>query len=132
MEANQFAAIEQSVSNVINEHLELITVDAKSLADAKNRAAKFLVATSILSTFLKQFEDDIARTKTLTEAQYAHGIGSAEGKNITEKKVNVALFKDYTDARETLEKLESFKNWVKTHTKIFENAHLMFRQYSRD
>ena len=132
MNTDELNAIESRVSQIVNEHIELIVVDAKGLAEAKRRAAKFLVAQSILSTFLKTFEDDLARQSTLTEAQYAQGISVAEGKNVTEKKITMALYKDYTDAREFQEKLDSLKSWIKTHMKIFENAHLMFRQYSRE
>ncbi len=132
MNADELNAIESRVSQIVNEHLDLIVIDAKGLAEAKQRAAKFLVVQSILSTFLKTFEDDLARQSTLTEAQYAQGISGAEGKNVTEKKINMALYTDYTNAREFHERLDSLRSWIKTHMKIFENAHLLFRQYSRE
>ena len=132
MTEQDLAVVEQQIISIINEYFSLITVDAKGLAEARARSAKFLVAQSILATFLKTFEDDIARSSTLKDAQYAQGIASVDGKNITEKKANVAIYKDYSDAREFNEKLDAFKNWIKTHMKIFENAHLMFRQYARE
>lgn len=132
MTESDLIAIEQQVAKIINDHLILITVDAKGLAEARARSAKFLVAQSILSTFLKTFEDDISRSSTIKDAQFAQGIASVDGKTITEKKANLALYQDYSNAREFNEKLGAFKDWIKTHMKIFENAHLMFRQYARD
>jgi hypothetical protein len=132
MDKQELQVLEQKVSSLINEHLELITIDAKSLADAKVRAAKFLVVTSILATFIKNLEQDLSKANTVTEASYAYGISMIDGTKITEKKIEVANNKQYTDAREHQEYIEAFKNWVRTHIKIFDHAHLMFRQYSRD
>ena len=132
MNVETLKILEQQVTAIINEHIDLIVIDAKSLADARARSAKFLVAQSTLSTFLKNFEDDRAKASTLTSAKYAQGIASIEGTKITEKKIGVANDINYTNAREMQESIEEFKIWIKTHMKIFENAHLMFRQYARD
>lgn len=132
MDVQTLQLLEQQVSAIINEHVDLIVVDAKSLADARARSAKFLVAQSTLSTFLKTFEDDRAKATTLTSVQYAQALSSIEGSKITEKKIQVANDQNYTAAREMQERIEEFKTWIKTHMKIFENAHLMFRQYARD
>lgn len=132
MDTQTLEILEQQVTTIINEHVDLIVVDAKSLADARERSAKFLVAQSTLSTFLKNFEDDKAKAATLTSVNYAQALNSIEGTKITEKKIQVANDKNYTDAREMQERIEEFKTWIKTHMKIFENAHLMFRQYARD
>lgn len=122
----------QNITNLIDENISLITIDAKALSEARERAAKFLVVQSILASFIKQFDDDKAKLITLSEANYARAISVAEGKNITEKKVSVNLDTSYTNSREALEQLESVRNYIKTHIKIFENAHLTFRQYSRE
>jgi len=127
-----YEQIEKNAANLIDDHLKMITVDARGLAEARERAAKFLIVQSILATFLKNFEDDLARAVTLRDAQFARGIAVTDGKNITEKKINVANNRDYTDARESQEKLDAFKNWIKVHIKIFEHAHLLFRQHARE
>lgn len=120
------------VKQLISSHVELITVNAKGIAEAKERSGKFLIATSILTTYLKDLEEKLAKLKTLEEAQYARAGQQAEGKNVTEKKMNIALNKSYTDIREAYEKAQAQKDWVKTHVKIFENAHIMYRAYSRE
>lgn len=132
MTRDDLKAVEDKVSSLINDHLELITVDAKGIAEARERAAKFLVAQSVLSTFLRKFEDDLARSVTMKDVTHAQAIQTAEGKNVTEKKANATLDTNYSNAREFNETLEAFKYWIKTHIKLFENAHLMFRQYSKE
>lgn len=120
------------IQNIIDEHLSLITIDAKSLADAKNRAARLLVVQSILAGFLRDFEEEKSKIKTVQLATYSQVVKSVEGKNVTEKKINVEADPGYASYREALEKMESVRDYLRTHIKIFENAHLMFRQYSRE
>jgi hypothetical protein len=129
---NDLNVLEEQIGQIITEHLDLVVINAKSLAESKERAARLLIVQSILATFLKTFEDDLSRAITMREAQYAQGISVSDGKNITEKKANIALYSEYTDARELSERLEAFKSYIKTHIKIFENAHLLFRQLGRE
>lgn len=120
------------IEQLVEETVELIAISNQSLADARPRASRFLVVNSILSSFLREVEEDLPRCETLEGAQYATAINLVNGKNITEKKAQVELVTNYTDAREQKQKLEALREWLKTHIKIFENAHLMYRQYSRD
>lgn len=122
----------QDVQKIINDHIELVEVNAKSMADAANRAAKFLVAQSILASFLKGFEDDKTKLESARLAQYAQSIRCTEGKNITEKKVYVEADPGYAATRELVEQIETIHSYIKTHMKIFDNAHVMFRQMSRE
>lgn len=122
----------KNIENLIQETLELIAVDAKSLVDARNRAARFLVIQSILATFLKNFEEEKAKVKTLETATFAKAIQVADGKNITEKKIQADQNHEYTLARESLERLDGIREYIKTHIRIFENAHLFFRQLGKE
>ncbi len=122
----------EKLEELINEHLDMITITTKSILDAKERSGKFLIIQSILATFLRDFEEDRSKVKTLELTSYAISLGASEGKNITEKKVNVELDRAYSQNREDLEKMDAIREYLKTHIKIFENAHLMYRQYSRE
>lgn len=122
----------EDIQQVIDDHINLITVDSKSLAQARERSAKFLVIQSVLASFLKDFEEEKARIKTLETATYSQAIREAEGKNITEKKVSAEENIAYSSSREALEKMEAVRDYIRTHIKIFENAHLFFRQLCRD
>lgn len=120
------------VEKLIADTVELIAVNGNSLADAKPRASRFLIVNSLLSTFLRELEEELPKHRTMEDAQYAQAIHTASGKNITEKKASVKGVFEYNSARETKEKLEALRDWVKNHIKIFDHAHLMYRQYSRD
>lgn len=132
MKIEELKILESQIANIIDEHLELITVTAKSIANAKENSAKFLIVQSVLSTILKTIEDDISKAITIKEASYAQAINEVGGSKITEKKIEVATNVAYTDSREFYEHLESLKSWIKTHIKIFENGHILYRQYGND
>lgn len=122
----------EDIETLIADHLDLIVIDARGLLEARERAAKFLVAQAILARFLKDFENEKAKVVTMREASYSQCVRYAQGKNITEKKIEVDANPEYTFTREAVEKLDSIRDYIKTHMKIFDNAHLMFRQYSRE
>lgn len=120
--------IEQLVDEGVNE----ITVNAQSLADAKPRASRFLVRIAVLTNFLKEIEEELPKYQTLVNAQYAQAITSATGKGITEKKVEAEANPIYSEAVENKARLDALRDWVRNYIKIFDHAHLMFRQYSRE
>mgnify|MGYP003641030524 CR=1 FL=1 len=122
----------QGIKQFIDDHVEMIAVSAISLQNAKELSGKFLMAQALLTSFLKDFEDDKTKLMTMKEVNYATAIKVAEGKTITEKKVSVNLDVTYTSSREALEQIENIRDYIKTHMKIFENAHLMYRQYGRE
>jgi hypothetical protein len=122
----------EQIKQIIDEHVNLISVNAQSIANAKELSGKFLIAQAVLTSFLRDFEDDKSKLMTVREATYAMAIRASEVKNITEKKVSVNLDTTYTNARESLERIENARDYIKTHMKIFENAHLMYRQFGRE
>lgn len=120
------------LERIIDEHVELITVDAKAMSQAKERASKFLVAQALLAHFLKDFESEKAKVATLREVAFTQSFRSVDGKNTTEKKMYVEADPHYTNLREGYEQMDSVRDYIKTHIKIFDNAHLMYRQMCRE
>ncbi len=120
------------IEELIKQTVDLIAVTGASLADAKPRASRFLVVNSLLSFYLRDLEEEIPKYQTVEDMQYAQALGLVEGKTITEKKINVATVKAYTNSREGTEKLNALRDWIRNHIKIFDHAHLMYRQYSRE
>lgn len=120
------------VELLITDTVSLIAVTSMSLSEAKPRASRFLIVNSLLSTFLRELEEELPKYQTMVDAEYAQACRIVEGKNITEKKINIDVVPEYTKARENKEQLEALREWVKNHIKIFDHAHLMYRQYSRD
>lgn len=122
----------ENLKILINEHVRLITIDAKGIIEAKERAGKFLQVHAILSGQLMELEVQIAKLNTLVTAQFATAVDESTGKSITEKKVHAERNPAYAQARENFEIAEAQRSWIKNYMKIFDNAHVMFRQYSRE
>lgn len=120
------------IEQIIKNHVELITIDAKGLAEARERASKFLTITALLANYLRDLEIEIGKHSATVEASYAQSIKISDAKNITEKKVYAVEDPVYSRNKVTMDQLEAQRNWIKTYMRIFENAHLMFRQYSRE
>jgi len=121
----------QDVQQLVDEGVTEISINAQSLADARPRAGRFLVRIAVLTNFLKEIEEELPKYQTLVNAQYAQAINSAIGKGITEKKVEAEANPVYSEAVENKAKLDALRDWVKNYIKIFDHAHLMYRQYSR-
>lgn len=127
----QRLSIEQ-IEEVVEKGVTEIAINAHALADAQPRAGRFLVRVAVLTDFLRTLEEDLPKHQTLVNAQYATAINSASGKGITEKKVEAEANPVYTDAVEKKAAIDAQRDWVKNHIKIFDNAHIMYRQYSRN
>jgi hypothetical protein len=120
------------IFEVVQGQLDLITVTPEGLASSKDRAARFLVVQATLIEYLRQVDEELAKRSTLKEATYANKISTIVGKNITEKKIIIATDEEYSSVRESYEELEALREWVKGHIRIFENAHILYRGFSRE
>lgn len=124
-------SIEQ-VEAIVEKGVSEIAVNATSLADAAPRAGRFLVRVAVLSDFLRTVEDDLPKYQTKVNMTYAQAILQASGKNITEKKVEAEADPAYNAALEDQGKHKAMHNWVRNHIENFNNAHIMYRQFSRN
>ncbi len=122
----------EEIIQAVQEHLDLIAVTSQGLAESKERAAKFLLIQAVLIEYLRQVDEELVKMSTLKEATYAQRIGKTPGKNITEKKINVAMDEEYSPVRESYGEWDALREWVKGHIKIFENAHILYRGFSRE
>lgn len=120
------------VQNIIAEHVELITLDAKGLAEAGLRASKFLVVSSILSTYLKDLETELGKLDANLEASFAQASKTSGGKNVTEKKLDAQMDPEVLKLAHAKSQMDALRTWLRTHIKIFENSHVMYRQFSRE
>lgn len=122
----------EQIEQLINENIELITVDARGLAEAGIRSSKFLVICSILATYLKQLETELGKVDANTAAIFGQAIKNALGKNITEKKTEASMDPEVLKIAYMKSSLDAQRTWIRTHIRIFENAHVMYRQFSRE
>ena len=124
-------SIEQ-IEEIVDRGVGEIAVNAHALADAQPRAGRFLTRVAILTDFLRTLEEELPKHQTLVNSQYFTAINTAGGKNITEKKVEAEANPVYAEAVEKKAAVDAQRDWVKNYIKIFDNAHVMYRQYSRD
>ena len=123
----------EQVQQLIDEHVDLIILDAKGLAEAKDRCGKFLWLTAVLTSYLKDLEIKKAKVKTLERTKYFEAIQSeTDTKQVTEKKLRAEGNVIYTSAREALEEVDALRTWIRGYVEVFNNAHVTYRQYSRE
>jgi hypothetical protein len=122
----------EEIQNYVREKLKLIPMESQNLKDPYNRATEFLLVIANLNDFKQKCESDLARIQTIVDGTYHNAKENSSGKNITEKKLDANIDKNYTDTRETLADVESMIKWTKTSVDIFNNAHLTYRQRAKD
>lgn len=120
------------IQKIVNDHLDLICMDATGLARAKDRAATFLVVQAILSNHLKALRDAKPMISTVEKATYAQAMMDTTSKKVTENKITAEANPTYSKSREALELIDSEISWTKEHFEIFGNAHVLFRQHSKE
>lgn len=102
-----------------------------SSSQAEERASDFLYAMGIISNERRIVNEDRILLETQVAALYAKAIADAEGKNVTEKKINAECSEKYTKTKETLNTLDGVITYLKTQERIFENAHIFYRNLYR-
>jgi hypothetical protein len=122
----------EELERIVNEALDLVEINAAAIAQSRERSAKFLVLQALLSSHLKVLQDVKVKASTEEKATYAQSILRAGGKNVTENKIVAEADPQYSKTREAMELIDSEINWTKQHFDIFNNAHIMFRQYSKE
>lgn len=119
------------VQALVDEHIQLIAFSKNSYKEAMDRATKFLVIAAIVAEFKRDQREKLTKREALRDAFYSKAIQESEGKNITEKKSQVALNKDYSEHAEVCGVLEANISWCSTMIDIFNNAHVTYRQLAK-
>lgn len=121
----------ESVKGLVEEGVALIAY-SKGITDGEERSSRFLGINALLATHQMDIEIGIAKLKTIEEAVYAQIYNAIESGTVSARENEVKLNPDYQTARINHANGKAELTWVKTHISIFENAHLMYRQFSRD
>lgn len=106
---------------------------AKSISgpEAERRAGEFLVAMAQITEYRHVFSEDKIRLTSLQTAVYAEQMSLGVAKTVTENKLNAEASKDYTAAREELERTENDLSYLKAYYDIFNNAHVFYRNMAK-
>lgn len=116
----------------IQQHLDMIKYTSQSLKEAPERASAFLIMVAILADEKRKTEQDKAKLTTIVAGSYSNALNTAEGKGVTEKKIAAEANDEYNECREALEDCESKISWLRTYIEIFNNAHITYRNLSKE
>ena len=118
------------IEEIIDEHIDLITVDELAFKEAEERATKFLVVTAILNDFILYTSMDLAKANTIVSATYYQAFKNTTG-TVSDREAQAEADADYTKAVEQRSQLDEIIKWARTHYKIFNDAHITYRQFSK-
>jgi hypothetical protein len=102
-----------------------------SKSEANKRASEFLYAAAIISCEKKRISDELISVESANRVIYASTFARQSDKNVTEKKLKAEADPEFIEVREMLETLENNINYLKTQEKVFENAHVFYRNLYR-
>lgn len=118
---------------MIEEYAKLLPVGTSiSYVEAERRASEFLVAMAKVTDLKHIFSKEKIAQLSLQTATYANEMSKGTSKTVTENKLNAEASEAYTLAREALEEIENDIAYLKTYYEIFNNAHIFFRNLSKE
>lgn len=120
------------LKKLISEAVELLpTEKAVSEREAERRAGRFLEIQAFIVDSIDTLNDNKIRATSLEKAVYAKVLSEVRVKQVTEKKIQTEADPDYQATRENLEDVDARINYLKSYYKIFDNAHIFYRQLSK-
>lgn len=118
---------------ILASYAELLPVSGSiSIPEAERRAGEFLVAMATVADWRHVLADDKIRLLSVQTTVYAEQMHKGAGKTMTQDKIIAEASKEYTSAREELERIENDLSYLKTYYEVFNNGHLFYRQMARD
>jgi hypothetical protein len=123
---------EATIHDMVDEYNELLPMATTiSQVDAEMRATKFLVAVALLTNIKHALGDELIAATSVEKGVYAKIMNRDESKTVGQRDANVKAHPEYIAAREALEKVENDMDFIKTYQKIYDNAHIFYRQLAR-
>ena len=103
-----------------------------SYTEAEKRAGEFLYAMAIITDWRHEFTKEKIKLISFQTVTYAQELCKGTAKTMTENKVVAEASEAYIASREDLEGSENDILYLKTYYEIFHNAHIFFRQLSKE
>lgn len=120
------------LKKIIKEAVEILpTEKAVSEREAERRAGRFLEVQAFIVDSIDTLNDDKIRAVSLEKAVYAKVLSEVKVKQVTEKKIQTEADPDYQAIRENLESVDARINYLKSYYKIFEAAHIFYRNLAK-
>ena len=124
--------LNDDVQLLIDTATTLLTRERKfSTFDMEERASGLLVTVAKLGQVSNDLQHQRIEALSLERASFGSTLAKAEGKNITERKIMADTASEYRDYKKKLETLDADLSYLKTMIDVFNNGHVMWRQFSR-
>lgn len=117
-------------NDYLDQHIALLPTDGTVFdsGEAERRAFMFLRATLESAKYEEAVNNGVSKGKSVRDAIFAEKLNSAMGKDAKAREANAKADQDYIMAREELERAENRLKLVQTGIKVFDSAHVTFRQ----
>lgn len=116
----------------IDECYKLLNADnVISDREAQLRSGRFLEAQFHISKGIRELASILLKSKSLNEMTYTSLLNADGAKNVTEKKANAEANPSFITVREHFETIEADIDNLKSMLKVFENAHVFYRQLAK-
>lgn len=122
---------EEQLKVKIAEHMALIKYSGRGINEAAERACAFLIITALILEEKRICEDDLAKIETLVSASQFQAYSRAKG-NTTDKRMATEQDQAHATWKESKAQCENKIKLYKGYIQIFENAHVSYRQFSRE
>jgi hypothetical protein len=116
----------------IDEHVELIKYSQRAVKEAADRATSFLVMVAFLTEARRACEEDRIKLSTMVSLSHAQAWGKLPDNKVTEKKILVDSDSAYNEFREALERCEQEIVKIKAYIEVFNNAHILYRNFAKE
>src|SRR5271169_5917354 len=124
--------LDTDVRDLIDTGFNLLVRDRGfSTIDMEERASSLLMLVAKLAQVNNELQYKRIEALSIERASFGVTLSKADGKNITERKILTDANDDYRKTKITLETLDADISYIKTIIDVFNNAHIMWRQFSK-
>lgn len=123
-----FQEIEQKYDALIN-HIPDNDVPP---SEAERLATLFFKATYEINKIKRQIKSDVILLEQASNALYASAVNRAEGKNVTEKKINAVKDFEYMKLMKQLGEKQNEFDYFKHLYEIMTNGHIFYKNIARE
>lgn len=120
--------IEKTYDNLINN----IPDSGVSPGEAERLATLFFKATYEINKIKRNIKSDVIILEQASNALYTNAVRSAEGKNVTEKKINANRDLEYLKIMKELGERQNTFEYFKHLLDIMTNGHIFYKNIARE
>lgn len=103
-----------------------------SITEYERRASEFLTALARIADWRHLLSEEKIKYTSVQLAVYAEQLFKGSEKTVTANKTIAEASAEYTAAREDLERIENDLSYLKIQYEVYLNAHLFYRQLSKE